>query len=268
VDAVYIATPHDSHAALTLACLDAGKPVLCEKPLTPTAAQTRAVTARAQARGVTLVEALWTAYLPLYMQIKQWLQEGEIGELRVIESSFCFDVPYQPESRLFDPQRAGGALLDIGIYNLAVTRLAMAAAFGHCPEPTTLQAHGLRTRSGVDQCVQGLLHFPTGSSARFICAFDRRSANACRLRGSRGEILVPQDFWQATRATLRRPGRPPLTVERPWAVNGFEYEVADTMHCVRTGRLQSAVMPHAESLALVRWLDALRRHMGVRYPFE
>lgn len=268
VDAVYIATPHDSHAALARACIEAGKAVLCEKPLTPTAAQTQALSALAQAHQVLLIEALWMAFLPLHAQVRLWLQQGLIGELQRIESAFCFEVPYQPESRLFSPQHAGGSLLDIGIYNLAITRLAMSAAFGSCPEPAEIEAQGWLAPSGVDQRVQGLLRFANGTTSHFVCAFDRADRNACTLYGSAGEICLEQDFWQATRAVLRRDGQAPVFTDRPWAVNGFEYQIAETARCLRTGHLQSAAMPHSESLALARWLDLLRQRVGVRYPFE
>ncbi len=265
---MYIASPHDSHADFASACLDAGKPVLCEKPLTPTLAQTRRLVAQSTGQRVFLMEALWTRFLPLYAQVAHWLQAGAIGELRSIHSSFCFQVPYQAHSRLFDPRRAGGCLLDIGIYNLAVTRWALAAAWGHCPEPSSLQASGQLAPSGVDQHVQARLGFPGGVEASFTCAFDQASDNALRIGGTEGEIRVPRNFWEATAAELLQPGRPSQTAQAPWRVNGFEYEIEAAMQAIRGGLIECPRMPHAESLALSGWLDALRREVGVRYPFE
>jgi predicted dehydrogenase len=268
IDAVYIATPHDSHAALARACLEAGKPVLCEKPLTPAAATTQTLIDLSRSRGVFLMEALWTRLLPLYAQIRRWLQDGCIGEPLEVESSFCFLRPYDPASRLFDARRAGGTLLDIGIYNLAVTRWVLEAAQGLCPEPLKVQATGRLAPSGVDQHVEAQLVFPGGVVSRFTCAFDRASDNALRVVGTGGEIEVARDFWQASTARLLRPGQPGEQVHLPWRVNGFEYEIEACMRCIGAGQIESPAMPHLESLALARWLDELRRQMGVRYPFE
>lgn len=268
IDAIYIATPHSSHGEFAAHCLAAGKPVLCEKPLVPSLAQAQALVALAQHGQVFLMEALWTRFLPLYAVLRQRLAAGEIGELRAIQSSFCFAPPFDAASRVFSPALAGGTLLDIGIYNLAATRWVLQAALGHCPEPTRIQATGVLAPTGVDQRVTATLEFPQGITSQFTCAFDSISENALHIFGSAGSITVPHNFWEATQATLHRPGREPEALEAPFAINGFEYEIEETMRCVRAGLLQSPQMPHTETLALVAWMDELRRQLGVRYPFE
>lgn len=115
VHAVYIATPHDSHARLVGECIRAGKPVLCEKPLTPTLAQTHALIELSATHRVFLMEALWSRFLPVYDQVAQWLRSGAIGAVRTVQSSFCFNVPFDAQHRVFNPYLAGGAMLDIGI---------------------------------------------------------------------------------------------------------------------------------------------------------
>lgn len=268
IDAIYIATPHSSHGEFARRCIAAGKPVLCEKPLVPSLAQAQDLVATAQQHQVFLMEALWTRFLPLYAVLKQRLAAGDIGELRAIQSSFCFAVPFDAASRVFNPALAGGTLLDIGIYNLAATRWVLQAALGHCPEPTRIQATGVLAPTGVDQRVTATLEFPQGITSQFTCAFDSVSANALHIFGSAGSITLPRDFWQATQATLHRTGCEPETLNAPFAINGFEYEVEEAMRCVRAGLLQSPQMHHTETLALVAWMDQLRRQLGVRYPFE
>ncbi|MEO8101784.1 MAG: Gfo/Idh/MocA family oxidoreductase, partial [Betaproteobacteria bacterium] len=108
VDAVYIATPHAFHAGAIRRCLEAGKPVLCEKPLVTDAVRAGELIAFSRQRGVFLMEAVWTRFLPIYAQVRQWLQSGEIGAVRSMQSSFCFNAPFNPASRLFDPAQAGG----------------------------------------------------------------------------------------------------------------------------------------------------------------
>ena len=268
VDAVYVATPHSHHAEAVAAALQAGKAVLCEKPLVPHTAAALPLVALAQARGVFLMEAVWTRFLPIYAQVQLWLQQGRIGTLRSVHSSFCFHAPYEPANRVFNPALAGGALLDIGIYNLTALRWVLQTVRGHCPEPQRWLLQGLLAPTGVDRRVAALLAFEGDVTASFECSVDSHSANALRIEGSAGHILLPHNFWQATRAELHVHGQAAQTVDAPFAINGFEGEITEATRCIRAGLIESPAMPHAETLATLRWMDHIRAELGVRYPFE
>jgi predicted dehydrogenase len=268
IDGVYIATPHSSHAHFAHACLQAGKPVLCEKPLTPNFAQTAALVAQAQQNKVFLMEAMWTRFLPIYGVLREWLTQQAIGPLRAIQSSFCFAADYQPNSRLFDPGLAGGTLLDIGIYNLAITRFILEATPGTCPEPLHMRADAVLAPSGVDRHVAATLVFDGSITSQFVCSFDACADNGLRIFGAHGCIILPHHFWETDSAVLQRKGEPDLVQQAPIRINGFEGEIEEAMRCVRAGLTESPLMPHHESLGLIRWLDALRQQLGVRYPFE
>jgi predicted dehydrogenase len=268
IDAVYIATPHALHGDFIRRCLLAGKPVLCEKPLVPTQAQASALVALSRNKGVFLMEGLWTRLLPVYAGVRRWLDEGAIGKVNAIQSSFCFAAPYDPRSRLFDAQLAGGSLLDIGLYNLAMTRWVLEPRPGACPEPVEMQVSGVLAPSGVDQRVAATLRFADGAVSQFLCGFDSVADNTLHIVGERGAITLPECFWQATRAVLSRPGKPPVTLQAPMRINGFEAQIEEVVRCVRAGRVESEHMPHAETLALLGWMDTLRARLGVRYPFE
>lgn len=268
VQAVYVATPHAFHGGAVRAALEAGKAVLCEKPLVASAAEARPLVELAQARGVFLMEAVWTRFLPVYAQVRPWLASGEIGRLRGLQSSFCFRAPFDPSDRMYDPAMAGGALLDLGVYNLTMTQWALAAAQGHCPAPRSVQAHGSLAPTGVDQRVWATLAFDHGVVSQFTCAADGPADNALRIFGERGQIVVPHTFWQATEAQLLRDGEPPQAVQAPFAINGFEGEIEETIRCVRAGRVESPQMPHADTLAVLGWMDGIRAQLGVRYPWE
>ncbi|QPF72212.1 Gfo/Idh/MocA family oxidoreductase [Roseateles sp. DAIF2] len=271
IDGVYVATPHAQHGAVVRACLQAGKAVLCEKSLVPTRAEAEPLAALARERRVFLMEALWTRFLPVYQRVGAWLREGRIGELRAIQSSFCFPAPYDPASRLFDPALAGGALLDVGVYSLSVTRWALQQQTpgGRCPEFEQLQVRGALAPTGVDLRFHATLDFPGGIVAQHYCALDASGDNALRLIGSRGHIVLPQRFWQATEARLQLHGEPEAEVASlPFAINGFEGEIEEAVRCVRAGLIESPHMPLDESLATLGWMDEIRRRLGVRYPFE
>jgi predicted dehydrogenase len=272
LDAVYIATPHAQHGEAIRACLLAGKPVLSEKPLVPHGALGRELVALARARGVFLMEAVWTRFLPAYAQAGAWLRDHErFGRLQSIQSSFCFPAPYEADSRLYDPALAGGALLDIGIYNLSATRWALQQALGHCPEPQALQLHGRLAPSGVDQRIAATQIFPGDISAQFVCGFDGCADNGLRLHGERGTITLPEPFWGATEAWLasgRGEGARTERITAPYRINGFEYEIEEAMRCIRAGLIESPQLPHEETLAVLAWMDEIRARLGVRYPFE
>jgi len=268
IDAVYIATPHSAHASFIRACLAAGKPVLCEKPLVPTLAVAREMVALAQERNVFLMEALWTRFLPVYTHVGDWLCNGVIGRVRAIQSSFCVPVPYDSGGRHFNASLAGGALLDIGIYCLAMTRWVLESALGVCPAPERLGVEGVLAPTGVDQRAAATMVFPDGLLAQFLCAFDCAADNSLRIFGEAGCITVPRTFWEATHAVLSPLDGAPQTIHAPFRFNGFEYEIEEVIHCVRNRQVESPRMPHSATLANLAALDEFRRQLGVRYPFE
>lgn len=268
IDGVYIATPHGQHFEPALAALKAGKAVLCEKSLVPTRAMAQQLVAAAQGQRVFLMEAVWTRFLPVYEEMARWLAEGRIGRLRALQSSFCFPAPYDPDSRLFSPALAGGALLDVGVYNLNATRFVLRHALGEVPPLQGLAVQGLLAPTGVDARVSASLDFGDGLVAQMVCGLDTFAPNTLHVMGEGGAIVLPETFWQATRAQCLRPGQDAVTVDLPFNTNGFEYQIADAMARIRAGEIESPVMPHAETLAVLGWIDEIRRQLGARLPFD
>lgn len=268
VRAVYIATPHAFHADAIARCLAAGKPVLCEKSLVANARQAHASFALSRQSGVFLMEALWTRFLPIYTVVGQWLASGAIGAVRGVQSSFCFRVPFDASSRLFDPAQAGGCLLDLGIYNLSMSQWSLQQGPDPRPRLQSIHASGSLGPSGVDHRVAASLAFSSGAVAQFQCGFDGESDNSLRLFGESGVICLPARFWESTHATLQQGSAPPERVDAPFRINGFEGEIEEAMRCILRGDIESAVMPHADSLDTVTWMDEIRAQLGVSFPFE
>ncbi|MEP7155546.1 MAG: Gfo/Idh/MocA family oxidoreductase, partial [Betaproteobacteria bacterium] len=181
IAAIYIATPHPFHAAAIERCLAAGKPVLCEKPLVVNASHGRAVVELARKQNLFLMEAVWTRFLPVYGVVADWLSSGAIGRVRTIQSSFCFNIPFDPAHRAFDPAQAGGALLDLGIYNLTMTRWALHNAHGKCPPLQALHASAAIGATGVDNRLSALLDFGDGVTSQFVCGFDTSADNSLEI---------------------------------------------------------------------------------------
>ena len=261
IDAIYIATPHHAHAAWARRCLAAGKPVLCEKPLTVNASEAAALVALAHEHGVFLMEAMWTRLQPAWRQVRGWLDEGAIGTVRVLTSSFGEVLPDVSHERWLDPAQAGGVLLDMGVYDLSMAQWVL----GREPDRFDIQARHAGT--GVDTQVAATLHYADGALSQFVCSFQAPLANDFHIAGSAGSIHVDAPFWCAPRVTLRR-GDERLAVDTPHLANGYEHEIREAMRCIRAGAQESPAIPHADSLATMRLMDAMRERIGVRYPFE
>ncbi|MCC7495161.1 MAG: Gfo/Idh/MocA family oxidoreductase [Fimbriimonadaceae bacterium] len=261
VDVIYVATPHPMHHGDTLRCLRAGKAVLCEKPFAVNAAQAREMIAVAREQRLFLMEAMWTRFLPAVRQVATWLGEGRIGEPRMLTADFGFRAGFNPAGRLFDPQLAGGSLLDVGVYCVSLAFLV----FGGRPDRTA--ALGSLGETGVDEQAGFLLGYPGGELAVLSSAVRTNTPQEARIDGTAGRIRIDA-FWHATRATLEVGGQPPETVELPLEGNGYNYQAAAVMAALRAGQTECAVMPLDETLAIAETLDALRAQMGVRYPME
>ncbi len=261
VDAIYIATPHPLHKENTLLCLSAGKPVLCEKPFALSAAEAGEMITAARERGVFLMEAMWTRFLPHIARVRELLAAGAIGELRMLKADFRFRTDFNPAGRLFDPALGGGALLDVGIYPISLASLLLG-------QPSQVAALAELGATGVDEQSAVLLSYPGGQLAALTCAVRTPGPNAAELIGSAGTIRINPEWWRATTLTLSRPGQPDETIEVPAEGNGYNYEAAEVGACLRAGRTESATMPLDETLAIMGVLDQARAQWGLRYPSE
>jgi predicted dehydrogenase len=267
IDGVYVATPHPFHAAPTLAALAAKKAVLCEKPLTLTERSASALIAAAKSSDAFLMEAVWTRFLPAYKRIGQWLQDGAIGAVRGVQSSFCFATPFNPHSRLFAKPLGGGALLDIGVYCLSMSQWAVRMNHRDASARTVL-AHGQLAPTGVDQRVSASVEFECGVTTQFLCATDMHADSGFRIYGEQGAIVVPHRFWEATAIELHRPGHEALREAHPLVINGFEGQITEAMRCHAIGAIQSPVVPHHDTLQVMQWMDSIREKLGVNYEDE
>ncbi len=183
VDAVYVATPAALHHAHVTLALEAGKPVLCEKPFTTTAAEARDLAALAGETGTFLMEAMWTRFIPAVRALKARLAAGEIGEVRLFQADLGFAVPYDPANRFFAPELGGGALLDLGIYPLSL-------AWHLLGRPEAGQMLVGAAPNGVDARATIQLRFPGGALASLACSFDQRLGNCARVSGTRGSLAL------------------------------------------------------------------------------
>ena len=260
VDAAYVATPHSAHRDATLALLEAGVPVLCEKPMAVNAGQVSEMVAAARATDTFLMEAMWTLHLPVHDEVRAWINGGRIGVPKLVEASFGFRTPYEPDSRLWSRDLAGGSLLDLGIYPLTLADLV----FGGPPDLVSAVAE--LSPEAVDAHLAMVLAYPGGGLARLGSAINTRMSAEARIVGESGTITIPA-FWSAERAFLESPSDSE-EVHRPHRVNGFEYQILEAARCLRAGLTESPVVGWAWSLGMAGLMDAIRAQIGVHYPAD
>ena len=261
VDAIYIATPHRFHYENTRLCLEAGKAVLCEKPLTVNAKQTDELIRLSQLKQIFLMEALWTRFLPIYGQVRQWLDAGEIGIIRNAESTFGYIAPRNAQDRLLNLQLAGGSLLDIGVYNIALMQWVFQKS------PQTITAVGQIGETGIDETVSAIMSYENGVFAQFTCSFQAQMLNQFVITGTNGKIIIHPNFWEASQASLIKNGKT-RTVEKRLEINGFEYQIKASMRAIRESAIDCPQMTQADTLANMRTMDTIRQQIELRYPFE
>jgi len=261
VDAIYVANPHNYHRDSAVLCLEHGKAVLCEKPFTVNSSGTQQIIEAARKAGVFAMEAMWTRFLPAMQQAKTWINDGRIGDVRIVDATFGFRGPWEPEGRLLNPRLAGGALLDVGIY-------VVSFAFwmtGKSPVSTCSQAHIGET--GVDEQATILFRYDDGALAKLACGIRTQTQHSAAVYGTEGWIEFPQSFWNGTTAILHV-GDQEERFERPHMANGYEYEAMEVSRCLAAGMTESPVMPLEETLRIMRTMDFIRGQWGLVYPFE
>ncbi|MFW5689554.1 MAG: Gfo/Idh/MocA family protein [Spirochaetota bacterium] len=261
VDAIYVATPHNYHRDAVILCAENGKAVLCEKPFAVNAGETQLMIDAARTNDVFLMEAMWTRFLPAWQQIKRWIDAGEIGEVRLINSTFAFRSEWNPEGRLLNPALAGGGLLDVGVY------VTSAAYWVTGAEPVDVVSQAHIGETGVDEQAAFVFRYGNGALAMLGCGVRTNARHVFTIYGTEGWIEVPHMFWNTERAILHR-GDEEIEFAEPHIANGYEYQAREVGECLRSGRRESSILPLDETLRVMRTLDTIRSQWGLVYPFE
>lgn len=250
IDIVYVGTPHTEHLGNAIDAMRAGKHVLCEKPLTVSSEQARILIATQQQTGRYLMEAMWTWFLPAIRQAQAWVAEGRIGTLRHIKADFGYPQVFDPKGRMYNPQLAGGCLLDLGVYPVALAWLF------HKHMPRRVQVSGRRAPSGVEDDFSALLEYDE-HVATVGSSFRCKLQNWAYVIGSDGYIAIP-DFWRATDAMLFESDRQAGKLHDSRGHLGFAYEAIAVQEDIAAGRSQSEVVSLADSLAIQELMQAIR----------
>lgn len=259
VDAVYVSTAHPFHFECVKTFLLSGKPVLCEKPLCINERDAKELAALARERGVFLMEAMWTKFLPAVREAKKIAESGGIGNVTGLEADFCYRSSPEEEAKLFDNSLAGGSLLDVGVYGLHLASLF----FGNEPEKIVALSD---VKGGVDLHTAVTLSYKGGAIANISSAIALQKPETAYIYGTKGRIRIPT-FYGATELFVDV-GEGEKHIKKPPAGDGFEEEIYEACACIRDGRTESLIHPLSDTIAVIAQTDRIRKMIGVSYPFD
>ncbi len=261
VDAIYIGTPHSFHKDHSILCMRHGKHVICEKPFAINASEAAEMIEVAREEKRVLMEAMWSRFLPTLNMVRALLNEGAIGEARMVKADFGFRTNVNPEGRLFKPELGGGALLDVGIYPISLAYML----FG---QPNQIKSMANIGETGIDEETAVLLGYDTGQMALLSTAIRLNTQHEAFILGTEGWIKIMNPWWVSSQIAVKRQGQDEELFDLPFKGNGYTHEAEEVMTLIREGRLESDVIPLDESLAIMQTLDDIRAQLGVKYPME
>lgn len=272
VEAVYIATPHPSHAEWAIRAAQAGKHILCEKPFTMNAREAERVIEAARSAGVFLMEAFMYRCHPQTVRLLDLIRSGTIGTVRLVSATFSFQAGWHPGSRLLDRALGGGGILDVGCYCISMARLIAGITQGQpFADPIDVKGLGQIGETGVDELALAILQFPGGMLAQLSSGVRLAQENVVRIWGEEGHIEVPSP-WVVTREAgqsmllVHRPGKKPEKVKIRTGQGIYAIE-ADAVAASIAAR-ECPAMSWADTLGNMQTLDRWRAEIGLRYPAD
>ena len=262
IDAVYIASPHAQHHALTRPVLEAGIPALVEKAFTLNAAQARDLLELARERGLFVMEAMWARFLPQYDVLRQVIASGLLGEIVEVTADHGQAFPEDPTHRMHAPELGGGALLDLGVYPISFAQMVLG-------DLADLAVHGTLTSAGVDAYVGLLARGARGGHARLGTTLLSRTPTGAVVSGTAGSAQLSGPFFAPGELTVTLLDGRSASFSHPGARgDGMAFEIAESARRITAGELESPLMSWEDTLSVMGTMDAVRAELGVVYPGE
>ncbi len=260
VEIIYIASLNHNHYRHAIESMKHGKAILCEKPLAINHHQVEEMIKSAKKHKVFLMEALWTRFNPAFEQLLRWIDQGAIGKLRYINATFSFNgLDKDIDSRLFNPEKGGGSLLDIGIYPLFLALIIMG-------NPNTIKASAVLSDTGVDEQIGMLLTYDQ-SQAILYSSYTHHEDMRARICGEQGELYLNSRWHESPKLKLVKDGK---SIDKTFDFigKGYSYEILEANRCLRNKDTESSKWPLKNSLDLVNLMDKVRIQTGIIYPMD
>ena len=251
VEIVYISLVHSVHYEAAKLCVEHGKPVICEKPFFISEKEAVALAELAREKGVLVMEAMWTRCLPAVRKAKEWAQSGAIGEVKLIDAAFCFNFPFDPNHRLYNPETAGGALLDAGVYPYEFITGILGEA------PLEIKAVARKAPNGVDEAVVMALSFASGALATAVTSVGVKTSETAHIYGTKGSIKVHR-FLRSRKCELLDEDDQVIDSLTDDQQEGFVYEIEHMADLYRRGETESPLIPLKDTIDFARAADIVR----------
>ncbi len=255
VDIVYISTPNNMHYKNSYDALMNNKNVICEKPFTTNPKEAEELYKLAKERNLFIMEALWIEFLPAYKKIKELINNGEIGDIKEIKVSYGFDTNPERKKRKFLSSLAGGALLDIGIYNLGFIDMIMDKEVNSFDSKYELNEYNTDSYSEINLYYENV-------KASLITTIGTDLKREAYIIGSKGKIYIP-DFQQNQEFYLND-----FKYSYPFEINGFEYQIREVINSINNNLNESKNYPANKSIRLMKLLYDIRMSWNMKFDFE
>lgn len=259
IDVIYIATPHNLHFENTMLCLENGKNVLCEKPFAVNEKEVNQMIEKAKAKNLFLMEAMWSRFLPHIIKAKELVDDGAIGELKLLKSDFGIHFPYDNQSRIFNRELIGGSLLDIGIYPVFLSMFILGM-----PQKITAAA-GLGP-TGVDHNCSMCFSYKNELMSVLYSSTVAKTDVTSEIHGTKGKIIFDEWWFKPASFHLINEHGNKQTFTFDFIGNGYNYEAEEVVKCLQNGKKQSDMMSWDNSLNLIKLLDEIRKQGNIVYP--
>jgi predicted dehydrogenase len=262
LDVIYVATPHNFHAAHAALALGEGKHVLVEKAFTLTAAQASETTALAKKNGLLVMEAMWTRFLPHMEHVRSLVRSGRVGRVRSVHADHTQRLTDDENHRINNPHLAGGALLDLGIYPISF-------ACDLLGQPVDVQAHATFKATGVDASVATIFRHQNGEVSTTYSSSETRGPNTATVLGTEGRVEIAATWYAPAKVTLL--DQHDNVVEefhQPVTGRGMQYQAAEVERLLGEGKTASPLLTPEESVRIMATMDRIRSTIGLRYPDE
>jgi predicted dehydrogenase len=261
IDAIYVATPHPAHHDNVILALNAGKPVLCEKPFAVNAKQAQAMVDAAAKNKVALMEAMWARFLPHYAKVREIVASGVLGPILSIHADHGQRLADQGIARLVDPQLAGGALLDLGIYPISFAQMILG-------NPTSITSKAVMTDRGVDAQTSMIFSYDNGAQAVLTTTMIEQTPCRAVVAGLHGWLEIDRTFYNP--ASMRVILNDGSVTEYPSAYtgHGLREQAESFKQIVQSGAVESKVLTWKDTVDIMKSMDTVRSQIGLTYPFE
>jgi predicted dehydrogenase len=258
VDIVYVATTNNLHHRNVLDCIELRTPVLCEKPIALNARQAGEMLGAARDVDVFVMEAMWMRFMPFLEKVDALITEGAIGDIRHVQATHSYPASTDASRRWMSRDLGGGSLLDLGIYPISLVHHLLGP-------PTDFEANAHVGPTGVDLETRVISRHAGDTSALVMSAFTAELPNEAIVSGSEALLRVHAPFYHSPLVAVERRGEVLASFDTGYGGNGFRFEVAEAERRVGEGLAESPIRPHADTLAVMEWMDVIRSRCGVEF---